>query len=184
MFERRTVSLVGRLDDELASRVAIELMTLDAAGDGAVQLLVDSGSGSLDAALTLIDVVDLLGVPVHATCLGRAEGAAVAVLAVCARRVAAPHARMRLCEPESAFDGYAPGLASWSAQRQRRLRRYCERVATATRHPVADVEAAMREGRYLDAEEARRFGLVDAISRPVLGTARPGPDAAARPPGT
>ena len=92
MFEQRVVLVNGELDDALAGSVATELMTLDACGDGAVRLLLNSGGGTFEAAFTLIDVIDLLGVPVHATCIGRAEGAALGVLAVAARRLAIPHA--------------------------------------------------------------------------------------------
>src|SRR5262245_62015009 len=101
MFDLRTISITGRLDDEGASRVEVELMTLDANGDDEIQVLIDSGEGTLDAALTLIDVVDLLGVPVHATCLGRAEGPALAVLAVASKRSATPHCRLRASEPSA-----------------------------------------------------------------------------------
>ena len=41
-------------------------MTLDASGDGAVDLQIDSSGGSTGAALALMDIVDLLGVPVRA----------------------------------------------------------------------------------------------------------------------
>ena len=47
----------------LAGQVALELMSLDASGDEHVTLFVDSGAGTLDAAFTVIDVIDLLGVP-------------------------------------------------------------------------------------------------------------------------
>ena len=67
----------GDLNEALAGQVALELMSLDASGDEHVTLYVDSGGGNLEAAFTVIDVIDLLGVPVHATCLGRAEGPAV-----------------------------------------------------------------------------------------------------------
>ena len=80
LFERRIVLCRGVLDDALAGRVAAELMTLDALGDGAVELQLDSEGASLEAAWTLIDVIDLLGVPVNIVCSGRVEGAAVGLL--------------------------------------------------------------------------------------------------------
>lgn len=170
MFDFRTISITGPLDDECASRAAVELMTLDATGDGEVQMLVDSGEGTLDAALTLIDVVDLLGVPVHATCLGRAEGPALGVLAVCAQRSATPHCRLRASEPATVFEGRPQDLATWSAHRDRQLARYAERLAAATGRPVDEIAGVLREGRYFEPEDARRFGLVDEISRPNLAS--------------
>ena len=80
LFERRIVLCRGVLDEPLAGRVAAELMTLDALGDGAVELRLDSERASLEAAWTLIDVIDLLGVPVNIVCSGRVEGAVVGLL--------------------------------------------------------------------------------------------------------
>jgi ATP-dependent Clp protease protease subunit len=167
MFDQRVVLLTGELDDESAGRLAAELMTLDANGDESIRLLVNSPGGGLQAAFTLIDVIDLLGVPVHATCLGRAEGAALGVLAVAARRVAVPHARFRWCDPPSAFAGRADDVASWAAQRESDLARFSERLADAIRRPAAWIVDAIGEGRFFDTSEALRIGLVDEVAGAV-----------------
>jgi ATP-dependent Clp protease protease subunit len=165
MFEQRVVLVNGDLDDALASEVATELMTLDACGDLAVRLLLNSSDGTFAAAFMVIDIVDLLGVPVHATCIGRAEGPALGVLAVAARRLAIPHARIRFHEPESTFAGRADDVAAWAAQRDGDRQRFCARVADATRRTPTWIADAMREGRVLDAHEAMRAGLIDEIAR-------------------
>jgi ATP-dependent Clp protease protease subunit len=157
------VFVTGVLDDESASRVAAELMTLDGAGDEPVSLQVDSGGGSLGAALALMDVIDLLGVPVDVTCAGRAEGPAVGVVAVGRRRTAAPHARFRLVEPQSSFQGRASELTGWIEQHQRQLDGFYQRLSSATGRPAPDIAADSRAGRYLDARQALRAGLVDEI---------------------
>ncbi|HEX7094260.1 MAG TPA: ATP-dependent Clp protease proteolytic subunit, partial [Acidimicrobiales bacterium] len=69
LLERRTVLLDGPLDDATASRVTSELMLLAADGDEPIMLRIDSEGGSTAAALTVIDVIDALGVPVHAVCV-------------------------------------------------------------------------------------------------------------------
>src|SRR5690242_21910741 len=61
MFARRQVYLRGRLDDERAGAVAAQLMSLDALGDHAVDLLVDCADGTLDAALAVVDTIELMG---------------------------------------------------------------------------------------------------------------------------
>ena len=68
-----------------------------------------AGGGTLEAALMIIDMIDLLGVPVHARCVGRAEGAAVGIVAVAPHRSATPHARFRLGLPDVAFAGRRGG---------------------------------------------------------------------------
>jgi ATP-dependent Clp protease protease subunit len=147
-------------------------MALDATGDGAVQRYVGSTGGAVHSAMSLIDTMDLLGVPVHVTCLGRAEGAAVGVVAAGARRVASPHAQFHLSEPEVSVSGNASQLAAWAEHHRVELERFVERLALATGRPAEHLEADLSLGRWLDAEEALHYGLVDEIWGPARG---PGP---------
>lgn len=171
MFERRVVLLRGPLDDELASRVATELMVLDASGDGLIELHVDSAGGSLPAAFTVIDTMDLLGVPVHTVCVGRAEGSAVGVVATGARRSAAVHARFRMCEPVVTASGTARELSTWADLYAKELARFVARLSAATGRPAEHLEAELAAGRWMDCGEAISCHLVDG----VWGPARPGP---------
>ncbi|MGA2528907.1 MAG: ATP-dependent Clp protease proteolytic subunit [Acidimicrobiales bacterium] len=164
LFERRIVLCRGLLDDTVANRVAAELMTLDALGDAAVELRLDSQGTSLEAAWSLIDVIDLLGVPVNIVCSGRVEGAAIGLLSAGTRRTSLPHARFRLTDPELEISGRASELAALLNHHSRRLDRLHERVATSTGRPAGEVAADFRAGRSLDALEAVRYRLVDEIA--------------------
>lgn len=165
LFEQRTVVVRGALTHEVVGHAAAELMTLDAGGDETVHLHLDAHGGTYDTAFTLIDVIDLLGVPVVATCVGRVEGPAVGILAVADRRLALPHASLRLTEPEGSFRGRASQLEGWLDAQARQREHFCARLAGATRRSSADVAAAIRAGRYLDVEAAIGFGLVDEVAR-------------------
>ena len=110
LLAQRVVLLHGPLDDLSVTRVAAELMTLDAEGDDPVTLRVDCGEAALAPALTLMDVIELMGVPVRALCLGQVGGGAVGVVAVCAHRAAMPSTRV----PQGARrPGWRPTCATW-----------------------------------------------------------------------
>jgi len=166
LFEQRVVFLWGPLEDQVANQVAAELMTLDAIGDEPIQLHIDSGGGTLDAALSLIDVIDLLGVELQATCVGQAFGPALGPLAVAPVRRATPHARFRLSEPSVDASGTARDLEAWVQDHRRRLGQFCQRLAEAVHRPADAVEEDLRSGRFLDAEEARRYGIIDEVCGP------------------
>jgi len=87
LFEQRTVLVRGELTDVLASETGAALMTLDALGDSRITVQLDVTGGGLDAAFSVMDVIDLLGVPVEVRCVGRAEGPGVGILAVGSHRV-------------------------------------------------------------------------------------------------
>jgi ATP-dependent Clp protease, protease subunit len=183
LLERRTVLVSGDLDDRLAGDVAAQLMLLDATGDGSVQLQIDCTGRSLDAAFAVMDTIDLLGVAVHVTCIGRAEGAAVGVLAVGHHRAVAEHARIRLFDPEVSLAGRASDLAAYATHANERATSFHERLAAATHGRLEDVVQACRAGRYLSAEEAVSFGLADEIaSRGATIHAWPGIGLGFRPP--
>ncbi len=167
LFARRTVFLTGELDATRAMRAAAELMTLDAAGADPIDVHIACPDGTLEAALSVMDTLDLVRAPTRGHALGEVGGAAVGLVAVCRQRSAAPHAGFRLAEPKAQFTGPAEQLVA-ATEHRRLLDRFRLRLARSTGRPEPEVMAAMREGRYLTAEEALDFGLIDAIA------ARPG----------
>jgi ATP-dependent Clp protease protease subunit len=166
LLERRVVGLLGTLDDRCATEVAAALMTLDATGDSAVELQIDSANGTVDAAMALMDVIDLLGVPVHAWCSGRAGGPAVGVLAVCGSRVASPHARIQLTEPQVHFDGDARAVGQQAEEHLRRWAAFCRRLSEATGQTLQQVSDDTARGRFLSAAEAVDYGILDSVAGP------------------
>jgi ATP-dependent Clp protease protease subunit len=174
LFGRRVVRLWGPLDHESVVRLCTEMMALDATGNDPVQLYVASSGGPVHCALAVMDTMDLLGVPVHVTCLGAVEGAAVGVVAAGESRAAAPHAQFHLCEPEASATGTASELAGWAEQHGLELGRFVSRLAEATKRPLEHLEADLSTGRWLGAPEALLYGLVDRIWAPGRGPAAPG----------
>ncbi len=165
LFDRRIAVVKGPLDDPVATRVATELMTLDATGDSALTLQIDSSGGPLSSAFALVDVIEMLGVPVNAVCLGRLEGTAVAVAAVCSHRLALPHTQFRLCDPEVTLEAPSSQLEHTVASHLDMVRRFHEVLARSSSTPVSEVERWCAEGRYLTAEEAHLAGFVDEVSQ-------------------
>jgi ATP-dependent Clp protease protease subunit len=182
LFEQRVVLLHGPLQDTTASRASAELMTLDAEGDGAVTLRIDSADGSLALALTLMDVIELLGVPVRALCMGQVGGPAIGVLAVCHHRAAMPSTRFSLREPTTQMESPAREVEQWARLRADERALFTGRVAAAIGKPAAIVAESFAAGVFMGADEALDYGLIDEISRPK-GEIRqlPGPPVGFRP---
>ena len=167
LLAQRVVLLHGPLDDFSVTRVAAELMTLDAEGDDPVTLRVDCGEAALAPALTLMDVVELMGVPVRALCLGqvgcgrRGRGGRVrAIVPPC------PSTRFSLSEPATSLQAHVRNVAQWAELRAGERQRFCARVAAATGQAPATVESDVERGRFLGAEEALEYGILDEVSRP------------------
>ncbi|MBW8766229.1 MAG: ATP-dependent Clp protease proteolytic subunit [Geodermatophilales bacterium] len=177
LLEQRMVALAGELDAETVNRTVAELALLDATGDEPVRLRLSGVSADVGAALTVVDALDLMGAPVHATCVGTLTGPAVALLAVADHRTAGPHALLHLTQPRS--PGGIPGrdVESLAAEHARQLGRLYERLSAACGRPVDEIEPDMRGGRLLTTAEARDYGLVD-VAEPTRHPSTPPSSAA------
>jgi ATP-dependent Clp protease protease subunit len=180
LLEQRVVSIFGSLGTDSVSEAAARLWTLDALGDAPIRLLLSISSGSVDAAASLLDVLDVVGVEVHATCLGGISGPAVAVLAAASRRLAAPSARFVLRDEAVRLAGSFKELERAVRQHHEQRLALLGRIAESTggRRSLGDVLADFERGISLSAEEARRYGLVDRVEAPrdrVVSLLRPSP---------
>ncbi len=100
----------------------------------------------------------------RALCRGRVGGPVIGVAAAADRRVAAPHARFRLGQPTARFTGTPESIAAQSRQQTELLWRFHARLAQVTGRPAEEIAEDMRRGRYLDAQEALAYGLIDEIT--------------------
>lgn len=158
--------LTGPLDAARAAETVAQLTALDAAGHDPIELHLDSADGALEAAFVLIDALDALASPVRVLCRGQVGGPALGVVAAAMHRAATPHARFRLAQPRTGFAGTPDQIAGQSRQQQDLLWRLHVRLARLTGRPAEEVAEDLRRGRFLDAQEALAYGLIDAIAGP------------------
>ncbi len=160
LFERRIVLAHGDLDDEAATSLCAQLLTLDAERNEPIRLELQGLTAELAAALTVMGVLDVLRVPVRACAAGQIGGPALGVLAAASERHAYPNAVFLLSEPRLGFEGRATSLSSSEEQVRDMLDALYERLADVTGREVDEIRADARRGRYLTVDEAIRYGLI------------------------
>jgi ATP-dependent Clp protease, protease subunit len=160
LLDRRIVMAAGMLDDDAATRLSAQFLTLDAEGGEPIRLELQNASAELPAALAVMGVLDVLRVPVHAQASGEIRGAALGLLASCQRRLAYPNASFALAEPRLQFDGTVTSVTERQQQAERMLDSLYYRIAEATGREVDDIRDDARRGRTLTAAEAIGYGLI------------------------
>ena len=163
LFARRIVLVAGRLDDDRAAHAAAALLALDAREGPPIELHLDSPDGALGAAFVLIDAIEALRSPLHVLCRGQVGGPVIGVLASADHRAATPHARVHLCQPTARFDGAPEAISAQNRLQQELLWKLYGRLARRAGRAAEDIAEDMRRGRYLNAQEALDYGLVDEI---------------------
>ena len=166
LFDRRIVLAHGDLDDEAATSLCAQLLTLDAERNEPIRLEVQSLNAELAAALTVMGVLDVLRVPVRACAGGRVAGPALGVLAAATERRAYPNAVFLLSEPRLDFQGSATSLGSQEEQVRTMLDALYRRLADVTGREVDEIRADARRGRYLSVADAVGYGLIQELAQP------------------
>ncbi len=170
LFARRSIWLRAPLDHDAANRLSAELLALDRESAHPIELIINSPGGPVDAAMGVIDTLDLLRSPVATLCLGRAMGTAAAVLA-CGRAVrrVTPTSRVSLRLPASEVRGTAQHMAGQADQLLKLRDHLALRLAAATGQLPAVVVIALDGGGFMTAEQAVGYGLVDEIAGRASG---------------
>lgn len=162
LLARRIVMASGKLDGEAATRLCAQLLTLDAEGEAPIRLEIQGLDAELPAALTVMGVLDVLRVPVHAQAGGRISGPALGILAAATHRRAYPNAMFALSEPRVSFDGTVTSVASQEEQLRTMLDQLFIRLAEVTGREVGEIRADARRERLFTVAEAIAYGLIEA----------------------
>jgi len=160
LLGQRIVMAHGQLDDGAATRLCAQLLTLDAEGDGPIRFELQNLGADLTAALAVMGVLDVVGVPVQARAAGRITGPALGVLAACGQRCGYPNALFVLSEPVVSFDGPLTAVAAREEQTRAMLDALYVRLAEVTGREVGRIRDDARARRVLTAADAERYGLL------------------------
>jgi ATP-dependent Clp protease, protease subunit len=169
LLAKRIVLASGLLDDEAATRLSAQLLTLDAEGDEPIRLELQNLRAELPAALTIMGILDVVRVPVHGCVSGEISGPALGVLAACPRRTGYPHASFTLTEPKLEFGGTVTAISAREQRVTRMLDTLYFRLADVTGREIDEIRDDARRGRCLTTAQAIGYGLIQAQE------ARPGP---------
>jgi len=119
----------------------------------------------VDQTMAIYDTMQFLGCDVATYCIGQASSGAAIVLAAGTKgqRYALPHAKLMLHQPYSGITGQAEDIRIQAEEILKDKKMLNELLA---RHTGQDIERIAREierDRYMNAQEALEYGLVDEI---------------------
>ena len=174
LLAKRIVMASGLLDDDAASRLSAQLLMLDAERKAPIRLELQNLRAELPATLTVMGILDVLRVPVHACVSGEISGPALGVLASCPHRSGYPNAMFVLAEPRLQLGGTVTAVSAREQQMTRMLDTLYFRLADVTGHEVDEIREDARRGRALTTGQAIGYGLIEkqeTTPRPP----RPGP---------
>ncbi len=169
LLENRIIFLGEPIVPMVAKKVIQELLYLQSnKRDEEVSLYINSPGGYVDQTLAIYDTMQSMGSAISTYCIGQAaSGGAILLMAgTKGRRFILPNAKVMLHQPSGGVGGQAEDIRIQAQEILRDKRRLNEIIA---HHSGRDVEAIREEierDRYLCAEEAVEYGIVDEVLSP------------------
>jgi ATP-dependent Clp protease, protease subunit len=171
LLDQRIVLASGMLDDDAATRLSAQLLTLDAEGDQPIRMELQNLRAELPATLTVMGILDVLRVPVHGCVSGEISGPALGVLVSCSRRTGYPNAIFTFAEPRLELGGTVTAVTAREQQMTRMLDTLYFRLAEVTGREVDQIREDARRGRSLTTAQAIGYSLIQSQEIPT----RPNP---------
>ena len=166
LLKDRIVFLGTPIDDAVANLIMAQLLHLESEDpEKDINLYINSPGGDVESGLAIYDTMQFVKPDVATTCMGQAASfAAVLLLAgTPGKRYALPHSRVLLHQPFGGAQGQAIDIEIQAKEiiRQRTLLE--EIVAEHTGQTVEKVHQDTDRDFILTPEEARAYGIIDAV---------------------
>ncbi len=166
LLENRIVFLIGEISYARAAEVIMKILYLDnLKRGGEISLYINSPGGTVDDTMAIYDTICFVGSPVATYCIGRAESGAAIVLAAGTKgkRFALPHAKVMLHQPWGGVSGQAADIKIQAEEILKAKTMINEILARHTGQPIEKIAAETERNRYLTADEAKAYGLIDEV---------------------
>jgi ATP-dependent Clp protease protease subunit len=166
LLRNRIVFLGSMVDDDIANTLCAQLLLLNAEDpEKDIWFYINSPGGSVTAGLALYDTMQLISNDVATVALGMAASMGQFLLTAGApgKRYALPNAEILLHQGSAGLGGSASDIKIQAERLLRSKRRMIELTAQHTGQPQAKVEKDSDRDHWFSAEEAKEYGLIDAI---------------------
>jgi ATP-dependent Clp protease, protease subunit len=178
LLRHRIVFLGQQVDDDIANRIAAEMLLLSAEDPKRdIQLFINSPGGSVYAGLAIYDVMQYVPNDISTYAMGMAAsmGQFLLTAGAAGKRYALPHATILMHQPSGGIGGTASDIRIQAEQMLYIKKTLAERTAFHTGQHLDQIEKDADRDRWYTAEEAKDYGFVDHVIRSALEVPSGGP---------
>ena len=162
----RIVFLGAPINDDVANIIIAQLLFLEADNpERDVYLYINSPGGIVSAGMAIYDTIQFMKAPVNTICMGMAASMGAFLLA-CGRhgkRSALPHARIMIHQPSGGAQGSAADIEIQAREVLYLRQKLNELFAKHTGQLLDKVQADIDRDRYMSADEAVKYGIIDKV---------------------
>ena len=166
LLKDRIIFLGEEVTDVSANLIVSQLLFLESEDPGKdIQMYINSPGGSVSAGMAIYDTMQFIKCDVSTICMGMAASMGAFLLAggTPGKRLALPHSTIMIHQPSGGAQGQATEIQIVADRIQYTKRMLNELLAANTHQPLEKIAADTERDYYMSAEEAKHYGLIDAV---------------------
>jgi len=166
LLRENIIFLGGPIDDHVANIVIAQLLFLQSEDPKKeIWLYINSPGGSVTSTLAMLDTMNYIKNDVATLCVGIAASGAAIILSAGAKgkRYALPNAEVMIHQPWGGAEGRAADIEITAKHILKTRENLNKILAKNTGKPLTQVEKDVDRDFFMDAEEAKKYGIVDEI---------------------
>ncbi|MBH2525155.1 ATP-dependent Clp protease proteolytic subunit [Serratia marcescens] len=168
LLRDRIVFLNGEVNDDVAEMLCAQLLFLEAENpEKPIHLYINSPGGAITSGLAIYDTMQYIRAPVHTLCMGtaRSMGSFLLMAGEPGHRMALPNASLHVHQPLGGFQGQASDILIHAEEMKRTKNRVIRLYAQHCGLSYEEVERVLDRDRFMTADEAAAWGLIDRVLR-------------------
>ena len=166
LLRERIVFVTGQVEDHMATLVTAQLLYLESENPKKdIFMYINSPGGVVTAGLAIHDTMQYIRPKVGTVCIGQAASMGSFLLAAGepGMRVALANSRIMVHQPSGGAQGMAADIEIQAREILRMRQRLNELYAKYTGQKLEAIEKAMDRDKFLEADEAKAFGIIDEV---------------------
>ena len=180
LLKERVIFLVGSVEDHVANLIVAQLLFLESENpDKDIHFYVNSPGGSVSAGLAVYDTMQFIKPDVSTMCVGQAASMGALLLAggAAGKRFCLPHSRVMIHQPLGGYQGQATDIDIHAREILKARERLNQILVTHTGQSIDKIQQDTERDKFMSSEEAKEYGLVDAVLSTRSSTPIPQDDA-------
>ncbi|MBN7848397.1 ATP-dependent Clp protease proteolytic subunit [Stenotrophomonas maltophilia] len=166
LLRERIIFLNGEVDDTVSALVCAQLLFLESENpEKPIHLYINSPGGVISSGLAMYDTMQYISAPVHTLCMGtaRSMGSFLLMAGEPGHRAALANASLHVHQPLGGVQGQASDIFIHAEEMQRTKQRITRLYAQHCGRSVEEVEQTLDRDRFMSAEQACEWGLIDQV---------------------
>ncbi len=166
LLKERIVFLVGTVNDNIASLVTAQFLFLESENPKKeIFFYINSPGGLVTSGLGIYDTMQYIKSPVSTLCIGQASSMGSFLLAAGenGKRFSLPNSRIMVHQPSAGFQGQATDIQIHAKEILSLKERLNKIYSNHTGKSIKEISQALERDKFMTAEEAKDFGLIDSV---------------------